>query len=78
ADKILLFATKTCPNCKVAKSYLDKAGVPYTTVYADEDTATTEKYEVRQAPTLVLVQGDNAEKIVNLSNIKKFTEEYAK
>ena len=78
ADKILLFATKTCPNCKVAKSYLDKASVPYTTVYADEDTATTEKYGVRQAPTLVLVQGDNAEKIVNLSNIKKFTEEYAK
>ena len=78
ADKILLFATKTCPNCKVAKSYLDKAGVPYSTVYADEDTETTEKYGVRQAPTLVLVQGDNAEKIVNLSNIKKFTEEYAK
>ncbi|MBQ7821762.1 MAG: ribonucleoside triphosphate reductase [Clostridia bacterium] len=78
ADTILLFATKTCPNCKVAKSYLDKAGVPYTTVYADEDTASTEKYEVRQAPTLVLVQGESAEKIVNLSNIKKFTEEYAK
>ncbi len=79
ADKsILLFATKTCPNCKVAKSYLDKAGVPYSTVYADEDTVSTEKYEIRQAPTLVIVDGDSAEKIVNLSNIKKFTEEYAK
>ncbi len=75
-DSILLFATKTCPNCKVAKTYLDKAGVPYTTVYADEDTESTEKYGVRQAPTLVLVQGDSAEKIVNLSNIKKFAEEF--
>ena len=78
ADSILLFATKTCPNCKVAKTYLDKAGVPYTTVYADENVEITEKYEIRQAPTLVLVQGDCAEKIVNLSNIKKFSEEYTK
>ena len=75
-DSIILFANKVCPNCKVAKTYLDKAGVPYTTVYADEDIASTEKYGIRTAPTLVLVQGDDAEKIVNLSNIIKFAEEF--
>ncbi|MBE6605590.1 MAG: ribonucleoside triphosphate reductase [Ruminococcaceae bacterium] len=76
ADSIILFANKVCPNCKVAKTYLDKAGVPYTTVYADEDIASTEKYGIRTAPTLVLVQGNDAEKIVNLSNIIKFAEEF--
>ncbi len=75
-DSIILFANKVCPNCKVAKTYLDKAGVPYTTVYADEDIASTEKYGIRTAPTLVLIQGDDAEKIVNLSNIIKFAEEF--
>ena len=76
ASSIILFATKTCPNCKIAKTYLDKAGVPYSTVYADENIAETEKYGVRQAPTLVLNQGDTFEKVINLSNIKKFAEEY--
>ena len=76
ASAIILFATKTCPNCKIAKTYLDKAGVPYSTVYADENIAETEKYGVRQAPTLVLNQGDTFEKVINLSNIKKFAEEY--
>ena len=78
AEKILLFATRTCPNCKVAKTYLDKAGIPYTTIYADEDAESTTKYDVRQAPTLVLTRGDSFDKIVNLSNIKKFTEDFAK
>ena len=76
ASSIVLFATKTCPNCKIAKTYLDKAGIPYSTVYADENIEETEKYGVRQAPTLILNQGASFEKIVNLSNIKKFAEEY--
>ena len=33
-----------------------------------------EKFEVRQAPTLVVISGGQAEKIVNLSNIRAFTE----
>ncbi|MBQ7160540.1 MAG: ribonucleoside triphosphate reductase [Clostridia bacterium] len=72
---LILFATKTCPNCKIAKALLQKAGIEYTVVDAEEDVAMTEKYGVRQAPTLIVTDGENFNKITNVSNIKKFIEE---
>ena len=75
--EILLFATKTCPNCRVAAAYLDQAGIPYHKLLADENADLVEKYEIRQAPTLVLLKPNGiAEKIVDLSNIKKFIGDY--
>ena len=73
--EVLLFTTKTCPNCKMAKAMLDKAGVKYTVVDAEEDREMTEKYGVNQAPTLVVVDCDYVEKYINAANIKKFAEE---
>ena len=74
AGELLLFTTKTCPNCKLAKAALDKAGVAYTVIDAEENAALTEKYGVRQAPTLVSVAGDSFETFANASNIKAFAE----
>ena len=74
AGELLLFTTKTCPNCKLAKAALDKAGVAYTVVDAEENTELTDKYGVRQAPTLVSVAGDSFETFANASNIKAFAE----
>ena len=74
-ERLILFATKTCPNCKMAASFLDKAGISYDKVYAEDDPDLTRQYGIKQAPTLVAVSGDNAEKIVNLSNIKKFIDQ---
>ena len=53
---------------------LDRAGIAYEKIYADENPELTEKYGVRLAPTLVVLDGGEAEKIQNLSNIKKFIE----
>ena len=74
AEQIFLFATKTCPNCKMAEKFLGDAGVSYTKVYADDDPATTAKYGIKQAPTLVLVSGGNVMKIENVSNIRRFAD----
>ena len=75
--EILLFATKTCPNCRVAAAYLDQAGIPYHKLLADENADLVEKYEIRQAPTLVLLKPNgSAEKIVNLTYIKKLIGDY--
>ncbi len=71
-DKVILFATSTCPNCKMAATFLEKAGIKFEKVLADENKELAEKFEVRQAPTLVVISGGQAEKIVNLSNIKAF------
>ena len=73
-DKTILFATTTCPNCKMAARFLDMAGISYEKVYADENKALAEEYGIQQAPTLIVVKDGKAEKIVNLSNIRAFTE----
>ena len=71
--KIYLFATKTCPNCKMASVFLDKAGIAYEKVYAEDNEVLIAKYGIKQAPTLVVtVGGVETEKAVNLSNIRKF------
>ena len=75
-DELLLFTTKTCPNCRMACMMLDKAGIPYQKLDAEADVALTRRHNVQQAPTLVYVHGGEATNIANASNIKAFIEEY--
>ena len=70
AGRILLFKTPTCPNCKAAGALLDRAGIAYTSLNANEEREQVEKYGVKQAPTLVLVEGDTFEKYRGVSDIK--------
>lgn len=72
-DGIMLFTTSTCPNCKIAKKMLD--GVDYQMVDAEKQPNLVEKFGIRQAPTLVVIQNGKVEKYVNASNIQKFVEE---
>ncbi|MCL2718880.1 MAG: ribonucleoside triphosphate reductase [Lachnospiraceae bacterium] len=68
-----LFTTKTCPNCKIAKEYL--SGISYMTIDAEENMELAARYGVMQAPTLVVVEGDEFKKYVNAVKIKQFVEE---
>ncbi|MBR6620497.1 MAG: ribonucleoside triphosphate reductase [Clostridia bacterium] len=74
AQQVLLFTTKTCPNCKLAKKTLDDAGVPYTVIDAEEEVELTKQFNITQAPTLIVIDGDDAQKFINASNIKRFAE----
>ena len=74
-ETVYLFTTKTCPNCRLAKSFLDKAGVTYRIVDAEENRELVENYGVRQAPTLIVAHGENILRFANASNIKKYAEE---
>ena len=72
-DKIYLFKTATCPNCKIAITFLDKAGVKYEQVLAtQENKALVDKFGIMQAPTLVVVKDGKAEKYTGVSDIKKY------
>ena len=73
-DGIMLFGTKTCPNCKMAKTLLDKAKIKYKFIDAEENVDLTKKCGVTQAPTLVIVKKGTLELHKNLSNIKKYIE----
>ena len=72
--KKLLFTTKTCPNCVMAKTMLEKANIDYEIVDAQEHADLVEKYGVKQAPTLIVIQEGKVEKLANASNIKKYIE----
>ncbi len=72
ADGVYLFASATCPNCKIAEALLSKANVAYTKILAEENVALAESLKIKQAPTLVSVVGGEAEKFVSVANIKKF------
>ena len=72
-DKLLiLFTTKTCPKCRMAKMFLDNAGISYETLIAEENADLAASYGIKEAPTLVVLSGDKVEKIANPSNIKAF------
>ena len=67
-------STQTCPNCKLAKEYLK--GINYLLIDAEENMELAAKYGVMQAPTLVVVQGDQVKKYVNASRIKQFADSF--
>ena len=74
-DKILLFTSPTCPNCKMAKMMLDKAGVQYEVVDAMSNRDLTEAYKVVKAPTLIVPAKDDVVYYNNASEIKRYIEE---
>ena len=73
-SEIMLFGTKTCPNCKMAKMLLEKAGVNYKWVDAEENAELTTKLGVKKAPTLLVPNGDAFDAFENASNIKGYIE----
>ncbi len=72
SDGLYLFTTTTCPNCKIAKSELDKAGLNYQVLNVAEHLDLVNQYEIQQAPTLVVRKNGQADKLVGASNIKRF------
>ena len=72
ADGAYLFTTATCPNCKIACALLDKAGVAYEKLLANENVELVEAFGIKQAPTLIVVKGGEAQKYVGVSDIKKY------
>ena len=72
AKQVLLFTTKTCPNCPAAKNFLDKAGIKYVAIDAQEHPELVKKYGIMQAPTLVVVSGEKVDKIAGAPQIKEY------
>lgn len=41
--KITIYTTKTCPFCKMEKTYLDSKNIPYTEIFVDENPEEAQK-----------------------------------
>ena len=67
-----LFTTKTCPNCPIAKQILE--GEQYVVIDAEENRELARKYTVMQAPTLVIISGQQAVKYAGVSAIQQYVD----
>ncbi len=73
--KLVLFTTATCPKCVMAKKFLADAGLDYETIVVNDNPDAARKYGVKQAPTLLVLDGETVvSRIENPSNIRAFTE----
>ncbi len=71
---VMLFATKTCPNCRMAEKFLTDAGISYTKIYAEDAPELVSKYGIKTAPSLILLTDGSVMKIENVSNIRRFAD----
>lgn len=69
---LMLFTTKTCPNCKIVKDMMNKKNITYNVIDAEENAHLCDVYGITQAPTLVVLYENNFETYKNASNIIKF------
>ncbi len=70
----VLFTRNGCPNCKTSKMMLDKAGVIYSVINAEEQKDLTLKMGVKKAPTLLVPNGNGYDVYDNASEIRKYIE----
>ncbi len=70
--KAILVSRVTCPNCKVAEQLLQKAGVAYEKVIAEENVDLCRQYGIKGAPTLVITDGENFQTYYSVPEIKKY------
>ena len=75
---VMLFTTKTCPNCKAAIALLEKNGVEYTRIDAYEQQELSLRYDIRTAPTLVVVCGDDVQQYAGVGSINNYVRSLAR
>ena len=71
-DGILLFARVTCPNCKVVAALMDKKGIGYTKLIAEENLDLVSMYGIRQAPTLTVIKDGEFVNYKGIEEIKGY------
>ena len=76
-DECDLFVTATCPNCRIVKPLLDKAGIAYNILDVAENQELAQQYQLKQAPTLIVRNGENAAAYEGVAQIKTYIKEQA-
>lgn len=74
--KLMLFATKTCPKCKIAAAELDKNGIPYEKLYVEDNKELAQSLGLKQAPTLAVNNGGEVRLYADLPTVKEYIKAY--
>ncbi|HHU42810.1 MAG: ribonucleoside triphosphate reductase [Bacillota bacterium] len=72
SNRILLFTTPTCPNCKTVEMLLNHNKIYYQVIDATKHNQLAVKYGVQQAPSLVIINNGEYEKISGIDAIRKY------
>ncbi|MEA4966372.1 MAG: ribonucleoside triphosphate reductase [Oscillospiraceae bacterium] len=72
AERVILFARATCPNCRIAEGQLQKAGLGFEKLIAEEHLDRVREYGVKGAPTLVVEHDGGIQKYYGVPEIKKY------
>ena len=70
--KAVLISRVTCPNCRVAETFLNKSGIAYEKLIAEENLDLCREYDVKGAPTLVITDGNSHKLYYGVPEIKKY------
>ncbi|MCQ2386552.1 MAG: ribonucleoside triphosphate reductase, partial [Clostridia bacterium] len=72
-DRVILFASAHCPNCKMATVFLDKAGIAYEHVIVEENEAMAKAYGITSSvPALVVIRGGQMQSYVTLAKVREY------
>ena len=69
---VVLYATETCPNCKMAAAWLEKAGIGFEKRFVSEHEEEAKALGLRQAPTLVVTENGETVLYAGIANVKKY------
>ena len=72
--KYTLFATKTCPKCKIAAQLMEKKGIGFEKLFVEDNVELATKLGLKQAPSLLVEKDGRGDIIADLPNIKAFIE----
>jgi ribonucleoside-triphosphate reductase len=70
--RMILITSKNCPNCHVAKKYLENHVIEI--LEAEENAELVQQYQIRTAPTLLVLEGNDHKVCMGLSGIRKHIE----
>ena len=70
--KLLLFTTKTCPNCRQAEKLMKEKGIEFEDHDAMSSQDLIEKYDIMAAPTLIVTDGENVVKYSGIADVTKY------
>lgn len=71
-NSVLLFSTRTCPNCKTAKKLLHEHDVEYQEIDCQMNEELVAKYAIMTVPTLIINKEETVVKLDNLSSIIEY------
>ena len=68
----ILYATETCPNCKLAAAWLEKANVPFEKRFVSEHKDEATALGLKQAPSLVVEEAGDTKVYAGVAAVKAY------